>query len=336
MTCHFAHNETQGALLDSCLLLRTFISSLPPAEITTLVPFFRAKIHRSCGFLSAAIRRLSAQQPDSLCRAMFLRCQLYIRQDRGVDTSAQVLLGLLPAVLVFLGPTIAEVSALSTYRPLLATILALGSPATNIIRILRRIDLNKPFVQTLSTSSRIWPAWVFRQKPFLRSSLRGLSYVAALAAVANNIWISIYTDLRTIIYWRCGVLFMPLAWSLAAVVVPGLGMTAIRVRQPRSGRPRVRFAVKSKIFQTASIGKDSILSEIILWVASFGAIIQLTTGVLVLSSMVFITVTEAFQVFLQYALSSFVCQIIMNIELANMRYELETASSATQAGLRMA
>lgn len=250
--------------------------------------------------------------------------------------SAQVLLGLLPTILGFFGPTIAEVSALSTYKPLLAVTLALGSPAIHVVRILRRIDLNEPFTRPLSRSSHRWPRWVLRQKPFLRSSFWGLSYVAAVAAIANNVWISVYTDLRTIMGWRCGVLFMPLAWGLAAVFVHALGMIAIRIQLSNSHGPFIRSAVKSTIFQIANKRVDCVRSEILLWVASFCAVIHLTIGVLVLSSLVFISATEAFQVFLQYALSAVVCKIIMNMELANMRYDLETASDSTQAGLRMA
>lgn len=59
--------------------------------------------------------------------------------------SAQVLLGLVPVILVFFGPTIAEVAALSTYRPLLAVLLALGSPAIKVGRLFRHVDVREPF-----------------------------------------------------------------------------------------------------------------------------------------------------------------------------------------------
>lgn len=243
--------------------------------------------------------------------------------------SAQILLGLLPAILVYLGPTIAEVAVLSTYRPLLATFLALGSPAINIGRMLQHIVIKEPFMRPTSKSSYVWSTWLARQKMVFRRMLRALSYVAALAATATNIWISVDLDLRTICGWRCGALFMPLVWSLLAVVMHSLGMIAIRVQSPEGFRPTVRPAIGSELFRTASNGSECVLSETLFWIASLFAVIHLIFGVLVLSSLVFISATEAIRVFLLFILTVVVCQIVVNMELANMRYELDRASDVS-------
>src|SRR2546423_13879214 len=101
--------------------------------------------------------------------------------------SAQVLLGLVPTVLAFFGPTIAEVAVLSTYRPFLAVLLALGSPAIHVSGLFRHVDVREPFIRPISKSPGLWSAWLARQNVVFRSPLQVLSYMLALAAIANNI-----------------------------------------------------------------------------------------------------------------------------------------------------
>ncbi|KAL8651552.1 MAG: hypothetical protein Q9226_004659 [Calogaya cf. arnoldii] len=245
--------------------------------------------------------------------------------------SAQILLGLLPAILVNLGPTIAEVAVLSTYKPLLATLLALGSPAVNIARVFRHIDVKEPFTQPMSKTSRVWSTWSARQNVVLRGPLRALSYVAALAAIANNIWNSVYLDLRTISGWRCGALLMPLVWSLLAVVVHAWGMAAIRVQSPEGFRPSIRSAVRTTAFRTASKGSEGVLSEMLLWVGSLFAVVHLSFGVFVLSSLVFVSAPEAIEIFLRFALSAVLCQIVVKMELGNMRCEMGLPSDVASS-----
>lgn len=227
-------------------------------------------------------------------------------------SSAQILLGLLPGILGYLGPTIADVAALSTYRPLLATLLALGSPAINIDRVLRCIVVKEPFLESTSKTSYLWSTWLARQNVVLRGTLQGASYVAALAAMANNIWTSVYLDLRTISGWRCGALLMPLVWSLLAVVVHGWGMAAIRVQSAEGFQPSVGSAFRSTAFQAAINGSESVVSEVPIWIASLLTLVHLTFGVLVLSSLVFISAQEAIWIFLHFALSALICQMVVN------------------------
>ena len=57
-----------------------------------------------------------------------------IKSDVG---TAQVLFGLLPVILSNFGPTIAEISVMSTQRPLLTLMLAFGAPAVYLTRLFR-------------------------------------------------------------------------------------------------------------------------------------------------------------------------------------------------------
>jgi hypothetical protein len=53
----------------------------------------------------------------------------------------------------------------------------------------------------------------------------------------------------------------------------------------------------------------------------------MTFGMLVSSSLVFISALEALRVFSLYAISAILCQLILLLELANMRHELDTEST---------
>jgi hypothetical protein len=96
-------------------------------------------------------------------------------------------------------------------------------------------------------------------------------------------------------------------WSMLAVVVHGWGMIAIRVRLRRYFIPSFKAILQSEIFKLLSTTKDSIPSEVLFWMASASATTHMTYGILVLSSLLFISALEALQVFSLYALSAILC-----------------------------
>lgn len=242
--------------------------------------------------------------------------------------SAQVLLGFAPAILLYFGPTIAEVAALSTYRPLLAVLLSLGSPGVSFDGLFRHVDLREPFVQPLSRSAHLWSRWLSRQSVGIRNAIRVLSYVFTLAALANNVQNSVYTDLRTISGWRCSAILLPLAWSLLAVVVHTWGMVAIRMRLRAGYRPSIKSAVRSVTFLEVLKCADNIWSETLLWLATLSAIIHMVFGVLVLSSLIFISASEALRMFVLYAASALLCRTVLLMESSMMRYEISKNKAA--------
>jgi len=236
--------------------------------------------------------------------------------------SAQVLLGLAPAILVYFGPTVAEVAALSTYRPLLAVLVSLGSPAISIVGLFRYVDLRVPFTQPLSWNAGLWSTWLGHQGVRARRIMQVSSYVVALAAIADNIHNSVYTDLRTISGWRCSAMLMPIAWSLLAGAVHAWGMIAIRMQLGSGYRPSIRSAIRSTTFLDVLKGADNVLSEASLRLSALCAIIHMGFGILVLSSLIFISALEAIQIFVMYATSALMCHVVLLMELAMMRYEI--------------
>jgi len=159
--------------------------------------------------------------------------------------SAQVVLGLIPAVLLLIGPSIAEVAVISTRRPLLAILVALGCPTSYLGRVFHRVDIHEPLKLTdrsiigtrlgkyliggysgSATAVDAGGSTKTRNPQVMGYVVDIAMYALALLAVANGVQISIYTDLRTISGWRCGALFMPMVWFLMSVVEHGWGMIA--------------------------------------------------------------------------------------------------------------
>jgi hypothetical protein len=166
--------------------------------------------------------------------------------------SAQVILGLIPAVLLMFGPSIVEVAVISTRRPLLALLIALGCPTSDLGKMFRRADIREP-LNTADRSlfeTRLGSYFTSETTESRHDQAKGHAvdlamYALVLLAIANGVKISVYTDLRTISGWRCGAVFMPMLWFLLSIVEHGWGMIAARV-QLWPVRPRAVTQTKTE------------------------------------------------------------------------------------------
>lgn len=246
-------------------------------------------------------------------------------------TSAQVLLGIVPAVCGLIGPSIADVAVLSTYRPLLAMLLAIGSPAINIIKVFSRVKVAKPLKPSSSPLVISTMDWLARQNRYVQGGIEGLCYVGALAAIANNVRNSVFLDIMTLSGWSPGALFMPLAWSTLALLIHGVGMIAIRTRKHEAGDYwNAKGFLQSRAVFTLQGAKDTISSELLFFAESIFAVIHVVFGVFVLSSLVFIGAYEALQTALIYFASAALCHFILLFQLSETKAELSRAKQGEQ------
>lgn len=231
--------------------------------------------------------------------------------------SAAVVLGFIPTTLAFFGPSLAEMAAVSLYNPLLAMLLSLASPAVNVQWLFRRDDIIEEIEKPVSLTFRKYQIWLdnhIQLKPVVAS----LKWFIAFAALANNVLNSVYLDLRTISGWRCGVLFMPLFWSLFAFVVHIFAMIAVRSRSYSTATSPLRYS-----WRHLPGSHDTWLSECLMWTGSLAATIQMLFGILDLSSLVFISALDALPIAIRYGISAIVCQIVLLSELASLRWRLK-------------
>ena len=131
--------------------------------------------------------------------------------------SAIVMLGLIPTLMAYIGPSIAEISLLYAHRPLLAALLSLGTPT--IWTVSNLFESNTPKYAPVIRGDRLVPR---RQRPKVAATISTCEYLLAAGAMANSISTAIETGQKTILSWGCTTQFAPLLW----VVLPS-GVYAI-------------------------------------------------------------------------------------------------------------
>jgi hypothetical protein len=139
---------------------------------------------------------------------------------------ASVLLGLAPTILATAGSTLAETSLLSIRRPLLAFLLALGSPSVPPLRTFHHEDIPGMLVRRksgltieLSSTGRI---------AVLNALIVLIEIILALAAIINVLLTSYELGMRTILSFGADVWFDPLMWSLFTLFPHVFGCLVLR------------------------------------------------------------------------------------------------------------
>jgi len=144
--------------------------------------------------------------------------------------AASVLLGLTPTILANLGPTISEISLLSSQRPFLSFLLAMGAPATFPTRFLPYSDPLKLLQKTsglgLRKIRRVPKPWA--------AVLSLLQYIVISIAIWNVMTTSLQLGRRTVISWGCQDSWLPLAWSLSTIGVHAPAVLSFKLYQWRS------------------------------------------------------------------------------------------------------
>ena len=148
------------------------------------------------------------------------------------NAAASVALGLLPTLLATIGPTKAETSLLSTQRPVLACLVSLGAPATQLGRL---FEYDDP-IHLLSThGDRLI---VPRLGVCAAALVSGLEYLMATVAVCNALQTSYQLGLNTVAAASCTVWELPLIWSLLSIAVHLFAAIGFHIRRLAFERSR--------------------------------------------------------------------------------------------------
>jgi hypothetical protein len=132
--------------------------------------------------------------------------------------STNVILGLMPTLLATIGPSLAEISLVSSHRPVLSFLLSMSAPAvwqtrffeySDPLHVLRDDSTARPRGTLLRIS--IGDRW-----SWMASLLSIFQYLIAAGAVANIIATSIELGQKTILAWACTTTFAPLLWTTLA------------------------------------------------------------------------------------------------------------------------
>ena len=260
-----------------------------------------------------------------LCRAVY-DCILEHSSPttNSIFQAANVLLGLTPTALSFLGNSTAEISLLSSRRPLLSFLLALGAPTI------------APFA-TFKYSNPLEELRVRDDKakyPDLRSSMQRVipivEYLFATASAINVTLLAYELAFKSVFIPSCIATFHPILWTYATGLVHlgGIWTFATRVKIERVGRKNkwVEDWWKDEIRLCAAhrdvvykLQPETYLYLFLAWLVSTTTVVHLVYGTLVLSSSSLINTNDAVFIIIRYIVSTVVCRMVLMFEVYGMR-----------------
>lgn len=242
--------------------------------------------------------------------------------------SAAVVLGLLPTMLSLAGSSTLEMGIFALRRPLLAFLLAAGSPAVSPIRTFEYRD---PSVILQLRPEGLRTPSLSRARTTL---VCGLEYLLAMAAVANLAIASYQLSTRTSCSSNLETTYLPALWAFLALAVHLGGTCAVLLRlrivntspaNATSSRSRVSRLFRQEVClgrdqeeATLEYLKESYYFVVLSWCVSTGTVLHVMHGTLVFSSILFISTQDALKVAAQYVASTLVCRMILMFELSGM------------------
>lgn len=134
--------------------------------------------------------------------------------------SSAVVLGLLPTILQTLGSTPAETALLALRRPVLAFLLALGSPSVATMKtsefMMTVSDLvEKGDTRPTTISPYRWRSVTSRW----RIAMSAAEYLVTMAAVVNVIYLAVQLGFNAIVMFAPETIFMLPLWTFICVVI---------------------------------------------------------------------------------------------------------------------
>jgi hypothetical protein len=284
--------------------------------------------------------------------AAALSCILDHTSESGKSNlaNAQVVLGLTPTILSLVGSNVAELGVLGWRRPWLTMLLGFGAPALQMQSFFTVLEATPVLAPRSLVEGLPRPGLMARYREWLKKCRSGgpggramaslcaiAPYILALAAIANNVTTSLYLDLRSVVGFRCGAIYMPLAWGLIGIF-PALFAMLAASRQygfyragwwpfPRADKQNDQNSDDWRSLAVEGLsGKrrhsPQWLSDVLFSAAALAAILQLIYGTSLLSAMTPIFFFDALPIITRYAASTIVCRAVLLVELEMMRLEL--------------
>lgn len=242
-----------------------------------------------------ALKQAGAQVCRSLLDCMLENTSEVIKGDMG---SGIVVLGLGPTILTFLGSGTAETSLLARRRPLLALLIASGSPA---VSPLPTFVYPNPIEELEARDNHLA---IMQFSPIQAIFVSILEYVLVMGAIAN-VYITAFTmgswSINTI---SCDDLWYPTLWAVTTLFIHIFGSwcLALRVSTPGNNEDS-QHRVKERLFRwirnelTPCIThnkldliwkSESYLFVAISWWTSLLTVVHLLYGTVAFSSIQFI------------------------------------------------
>lgn len=249
---------------------------------------------------------------------------------------AAVLLGLTPAILAALGPSVEEISSLFIVarRPLLGICIAAGAPS---LYPFRTIDYKKVIETLGDRNSHVHPIHFTRPYQYI---VMILEVIVAAGAIFNNATNSYQLGMQTICVFAAHLWYLPLLWAFLGILAHLFGSWALWSRL-NCERPyknvfdwfRIQFTPiaqqKPLVVQPC---EETVFSVVISWWVSVYIACHLIFGTLTFSSLIFITVRDAVSVIGRFVISLLMCRAILMCELVVLRDKYREKRECLESG----
>jgi hypothetical protein len=165
------------------------------------------------------------EEGATVCHEL-LNCMLENTSEviKGDMASGIVALGLMPTVLIFLGSGISETALLARRRPLLALLIAAGSPSVNP---LPTFVYPNPIKELRAREGHLVPKYF---TPWQAALVSILQYGLVIGAVANLYTTAFYTGYWTINAISCDTTWFQTLWAVLTLPIHLFGVWALALR----------------------------------------------------------------------------------------------------------
>jgi hypothetical protein len=237
--------------------------------------------------------------------------------------ASSVLLGLLPVFLSQLGPSTIEQSLLHLRQPLLALLVAIGSPSVNGLQNAEYIDALR---QRLSTSSA--NTTLAEQSANYKVMITLVAqYTMVLFAVTNVAILAYQLSVWAVTLFSLGFVGLPAIWIALAGVIHFVRIAAFyfkfnvnpavpfRLRQVLVPGRREGKIVLHERLPSETIGK---IGQILVWILYLATCLHTVLGTVSLSGLVFIAMRDSFVVLIRFLVNAIICKLIFALEAAGI------------------
>ncbi|KAK8039014.1 hypothetical protein PG993_007425 [Apiospora rasikravindrae] len=241
---------------------------------------------------------------------------------------SSVILGLIPVVIQQLGATTIEIGALSLRRPLLAAVLALGSPA---VIPKRASDYTPQSVWWNGHNNRQAPTGskqAMRKQVLWHGALHYAVYPIALASLGNVAYLSYQLGYQAASAFAVGTTFLPMLWAFLALLIHVVGASTLHLRyriqpaDPRTiGKGRMtRWLMREFVYHYSESprirldivgGWREVWFEAVTWLLYTATSVHLAFGTMVLASLLFISIADATTILGRFIASTIVNRLIL-------------------------
>lgn len=237
--------------------------------------------------------------------------------------SSAVVLGLSPIILSTLGPTVSEIGLISLNRPLLSLLLTLGTVGVYPSRPLSYED-DSPL--EIARKSSLFPKWALRRLcagRWFASLVVYAQYVVVSISIFNVFYTSWQLGVATVPNFICQSSYMPILWSVLPFFVHLPAALALRANIPsKSLRSALASEFKLSAFHVPmDPGALAPNTKLMFWrwFATMFALVHMTVGIVLFSSLLFTMTSDAAFVLLRYMASALVCRLIIMFEIYGLR-----------------